>query len=220
MKYIWGNVKSFIMNKKSIFILMIFSVICSCIMIHFSYGLFQNYQLKKQYDLSDKREIALTLLGSFEEIEDPELNDDEYYLRADETSGHYVTLELLKKYLAEFENSFADKLNYIEATAVMDELPFRMEFSIKNRQIIKSDAFEKEVENNAMLESGRYFTEKEYENGERVAISWDYKHWNILSSPVSNRLAVDENTLRIQRKDYAVIGYGTIDDDRPTIPIS
>ena len=220
MKYIWGNIKSFFMNKKSIFILMIFSVVCSCIMIHFSYGLFQNYQLKKQYDLSDKREIAVTLLGSFKEIEDPELNDDEYYLRADETSDHYVTLELLKKYLAEFDDSFANRLNYIEATAVVDELPFRMEFSIKNGKVIKSDAFEKEVEDNAMLESGRYFTEEEYKNGERVAVSWDYKHWNILASPVSNRLAVDENTLRIQGKDYEVIAYGTIDNDRPTIPIT
>ena len=220
MNYIWCNIKSFFINKKPIFILMIFSVVCSCIMIHFSYGLFQNYQLKKQYDLSDKREIALTLLGTFEEIEDPELNEDEFYLKANETVGHYVTLELLKKYLAEFDDSFAEKLKYIEATAVVDELPFRMDFSIKNGMIIKSDEFEKEVEDNAMLESGRYFTEEEYQNGERIAISWDYLHWNTLASPVSNRLAVDKNTLRIQGKDYEIIAYGTIDNDRPTIPIT
>lgn len=189
-------------------------------MIYFSYGLFQNYQLKKQYDLSDKREIALTLQGSFEEIEDKELNKDEFYLKASETAEHYVTVELLKKYLAEFDDSFAEKLKYIEVTAVVDELPFRMDFSIKNGLIIKSDEFEKEVEDNAMLESGRYFTGEEYQNGERVAISWDYKHWNTLSSPVSNRLAVDENTMRIQGKNYEIIAYGTIDNDRPTIPIT
>lgn len=220
MNYIWCNIKSFFVNKKPIFILMLFSVICSCIMIHFSYGLFQNYQLKKQYDLSDKKEIALTLSGTFEEIADKELNADEFYLKTNETSDYYVTLELLKKYLAEFDDSFAEKLKYIEATAVVDELPFRMDFSIKNGLIIKSDEFEKEVENNAMLESGRYFTKEEYQNGKRVAISWDYRHWNTLSSPVSNRLAVDENTLRIQGKNYEIIAYGTIDNDRPTIPIT
>ncbi len=220
MNYIWCNIKSFFINKKPIFILTIFSVVCSCIMIHFSYGLFQNYQLKKQYDLSDKREIALTLQGIFEEIEDQELNEDEFYLKADEPSDHYVTLELLKKYLAEFDDSFEEKLRYIEATAVVDELPFRMDFSIKNGEIIKSDEFEKELEDNAILESGRYFTGEEYQNGEKVAISWDYKHWNTLSSPVSNRLAVDENTLRIQGKNYEIIAYGTIDNDRPTIPIT
>lgn len=189
-------------------------------MIHFSYGLFQNYQLKKQYDLSDKREIALTVLGTFEEIADKELNADEFYLKTNETSDYYVTLELLKKYLSEFDDSFAEKLKYIEATAVVDELPFRMDFSIKNGVIIKSDEFEKEVENNAMLESGRYFTKEEYQDGERVAISWDYLHWNTLSSPVSNRLAVDEDTLCIQGKNYKIIAYGTIDNDRPTIPIT
>lgn len=220
MNYIWCNIKSFFINKKTIFILTIFSVICSCIMIHFSYGLFQNYQLKKQYDLSDKREIALTLMGTFEETEDQKLNDDEFYLKADETLDHYVTLKLLKKYLAEFDNSFSEKLKYIEATAVVDKLPFRMDFSIKNGVIIKSDEFEKEVEDNAMLESGRYFTGEEYQNGERVAVSWDYQHWNTLASPVSNLLAVDENTLRIQGKNYEIIGYGTIDIDRPTIPIT
>lgn len=220
MIYILCNIRSFFINKKQIFILTFFSVICSCIMIHFSYGLFQNYQLKKQYDLSDQREIILTLQGIFEEVEDQELNDDEFYLKAEETSDHYVTLELIKKYLAEFENPFAEKLKYIEATAVVDELPFRMDFSIKNGAIIKSDAFEKELEDNATLESGRYFTGEEYQNGERVAISWDYFHWNTLSSPVSNRLAIDENTLRIQGKDYKIIAYGTIDNDRPTIPIT
>ncbi len=220
MKYIWYNLKSFYLKRPLILILIIFSVICSCIMIHFSYGLFQNYQLKKQYDLSDKREIALTLQGIFEEIADAGLNDDEFYLKANETADHYVTLKLFKKYLAEFDDSFAEKLKYIEATAVVEDLPFRMAFSIKNGEIIKSEEFEKEVENSAMLESGRYFTGEEYQHGERVAVSWDYKHWNTLASPVSNRLAVDENTMRIQGKDYKIIGYGTIDNDRPTIPIT
>lgn len=220
MNYIFRNIKSFFINKRLIFVLSIFSVLCSCIMIHFSYGLFQNYQLKKQYDLSDKREIALTLSGIFEEVTDQELNHDEFYLKAGETAEHYVTLELLRKYLTEFDDSFAEKLKYIEATAVVDELPFRMDFSMKNGVIIKSEEFEKEVEDNAMLESGRYFTGEEYQNGERVAICWDYKHWNTMSSPVSNRLAVDENTLRIQGKDYEIIAYGTLDIDRPTIPIT
>lgn len=220
MNYIWCNIKNFFINKKPIFILTIFSVICSCIMIHFSYGLFQNYQLKKQYDLSDKREIALALQGSFEEIPDEELNADQFYLRANETSDQYVTLELLKKYVSAFDDSFAENVKYIEVTAVVDELPFRMDFSIKNGRIIKSDEFEKEVEDNSMLESGRYFTGEEYQNGERVAICWDYHHWNTMSSPVSNRLAVDENTLRIQGKDYEIIAYGTIDNDRPTIPLT
>ena len=43
-------------------------------MIHFSYGLYQNYQLKKQYDLSDERKIVLTLQGDFDETSDNELN--------------------------------------------------------------------------------------------------------------------------------------------------
>ena len=77
MKYIWFNIKSFFIKKKLIFILSFFSIICSCIMIHFSYGLYQNYQLKKQYDLSDERKIVLTLQGDFDETSDNELNDDE-----------------------------------------------------------------------------------------------------------------------------------------------
>ena len=77
MKYIWCNIKNFFKHKKLIFILTVFSVICSCIMIHFSYGLYQNYQLKKEYDLSDEREIALSLQGDFDEESDKELNDDE-----------------------------------------------------------------------------------------------------------------------------------------------
>lgn len=189
-------------------------------MIHFSYGLYQNYQLKKQYDLSDKREIALTLQGNFEEIWDKELNDDESYFRPVDSAGSYVTVDLLKQYVAEFNNSFTDKLKYIEATAIVDKLPFRMDFSIKDGVIIKSDEFEKEVEDNAMLESGRYFTEEEYRKGEQVAICWDYFHWNTMSSPVSNRMAVDKKTLRIQGKNYNIIAYGTIDIDRPTIPIT
>lgn len=220
MKYIWRNIKSFFINKKLIFILTISSVICSCIMIHFSYGLYQNYQLKKQYDLSDEREISLSLQGNFEEITDSKLNEDESYLKPVDPSANYVTLALLKNYMAAFNNSFTDQLSYIEATAIVDQLPFRMDFSVKNGKIIKSDAFEKEIENNAMLESGRYFTDKEYREGERVAVCWDYFHWNTMSSPVSKRMAVDKNTLRIQGKDYKIIAYGIIDIDRPVIPVT
>ena len=220
MKYIWYNIISFFRYKKMIFFLVVFSVVCSCIMIHFSYGLFQNYQLKKQYDLSDKREISLTLLDNFEEVPDKGLNQDQFYLRASEKLDAYVTVELWKKFAAEFDNSFMEKLRYIETTAVVDELPFRLVFSVKDGEIVKSSDFEKEVEDNAMLESGRYFTEEEYRDGERVAVCWDYMHWNIMSSPVSNRMAVGEDTLRIQGKNYKIIGYGIIDDDRPTIPFA
>ena len=220
MKYIWRNIKNFFDNNKLIFILTISSVICSCIMIHFSYGLYQNYQLKKQYDLSDEREITLSLQGNFDEISDPGLNDDESYFKPVDSGNSYVTLHLLKKYMAEFGNSFTDKLKYIEVTAIVDQLPFRMDFSVKDGVITKSDAFEKEVEDNAMLESGRYFTDKEYRNGEKVAICWDYFHWNTMSFPVSKRMAIDKSTLHIQGNNYRIIAYGIIDIDRPVIPIT
>lgn len=150
-------------------------------MIHFSYGLYQNYQLKKEYDLSDEREIALSLQGDFDEESDKELNDDESYFKPVDSVDNYITMNLLKKYVAEFNNSFTDKLKYIEATAIVDQLPFRMNFSVKDGTIINSDEYEKEIENNAKLESGRYFTDKEYRNGEKVAICWDYLHWNTMS---------------------------------------
>lgn len=137
-----------------------------------------------------------------------------------DSAKSYVTVDLLKKYVAEFSNSYTDKLKYIEATAIVDKLPFHMNFSIKDGLIIKSDEFEKEVEDNAMLESGRYFTEEEYRKGEKVAICWDYLHWNTMSSPVSKRMAVDKKILHIQGKDYKIIAYGIIDIDRPVIPIT
>ena len=101
-------------------------------MIHFSYGLYQNYQLKKEYDLSDEREIALSLQGDFDEESDKELNDDESYFKPVDSVDNYITMNLLKKYVAEFNNSFTDKLKYIEATAIVDQLPFRMNFSEKD----------------------------------------------------------------------------------------
>ena len=108
-------------------------------MIHFSYGLYQNYQLKKEYDLSDEREIALSLQGDFDEESDKELNDDESYFKPVDSVDNYITMNLLKKYVAEFNNSFTDKLKYIEATAIVDQLPFRMNFSVKDGTIINSD---------------------------------------------------------------------------------
>lgn len=113
MKYIWCNIKNFFKHKKLIFILTVFSVICSCIMIHFSYGLYQNYQLKKEYDLSDEREIALSLQGDFDEESDKELNVMKVISNRCSVDN-YITMNLLKKYVAEFNNSFTDKLKYIE----------------------------------------------------------------------------------------------------------
>ena len=220
MKYIWYNIKSFFRYKRLIFFLVIFSVLCSCIMIHFSYGLFQNYQLKKQYDLSGQREIAFDLMDNFEEVPDEGLNQDQFYLKAPEKLDAYVTVDLWKKFAGELGDALAGKLRYIETTAVVDELPFRLAFSVKGGEIVKSADFEKEVVDNAMLESGRYFAEEEYRAGERVAVCWDYKHWNVLSSPVTNRMAVGRDTLRIQGKDFKIIGYGIIDNDRPTIPFA
>ena len=133
-------------------------------MIHFSYGLYQNYQLKKEYDLSDEREIALSLQGDFDEESDKELNDDESYFKPVDSVDNYITMNLLKKYVAEFNNSFTDKLKYIEATAIVDQLPFRMNFSVKDGTIINSDEYEKEIENNAKLEV--FYRQRISERGE------------------------------------------------------
>lgn len=146
----------------------VFSVICSCIMIHFSYGLYQNYQLKKEYDLSDEREIALSLQGDFDEESDKELNDDESYFKPVDSVDNYITMNLLKKYVAEFNNSFTDKLKYIEATAIVDQLPFRMNFSVKDGTIINSDEYEKEIENNAKLKVGGILQTKNIGTGRKL----------------------------------------------------
>ncbi|MCH5268509.1 MAG: ABC transporter permease [Lachnospiraceae bacterium] len=222
MKYIWCNIKNFYLNKKLIFFITIISVICSGIMIHFAYGLYQNFQLKKVYDISDQREVVVKLQDSFEQNPSPEFaeNGSDYYLLASDESADYVTLDLLKQYLTDLGDDFMENVSYIHATAVVDDLPFHCDFSVKNGEFIKSAGFEKYVNDNSKMQQGRFFTEEEYRNGERVAINWHFRYWTFAGSPVAKKLTIDENTMRIQNKIYKVIGYSYIDNDRPTIPIS
>ena len=70
MKYILKNLKALIKNEGMIFMLMIVCIISSSLIINFSYGLYQNYNVIKNESKSDLLAIASNDSGASDSCTD------------------------------------------------------------------------------------------------------------------------------------------------------
>ncbi len=221
MKYIYKNIKKFICNDSFMFALVILTVLVSCIMLHFSYGLYQSYMSEKEADASNQYSASLTFSYNFEEYNVDKYGDGQCEVKAPEGVTEFATVEMLKNFAKDLSNTFQEDLLTVETNAVVETYRLYSVFDILNGEIILSELYEENLKKGSKVSSGRFFSPEEFKEGEKVAIAFDKYNINVGNTPYMDKMLVEEDRyVLLGENKYKVIGWGSIDCDLPTIPIT
>lgn len=219
MKYIFLNLYQFIRRERLIFGLIVCSVISSSMVLHFAYGLYKNYQLKEEYKLYGQKELVIDLQDDFEYVP-VDNSEGAGNLIASGEEGDYVTVKMIKNFARQCKGELNNSLEYIEAVAVVDELPVKCDFGIKNGKIVNSSFYEKMLGESTSITKGRYFSHDEYRKGKAVALCFDLFTWNTEGSAVTKSIMKGKDSLILQGKTYRIVGCQIDSIDEPIVPLT
>ena len=189
MKYIFKNIKSFARDYTKIFVLMIVTIIASTLIIHLSYGMFREYKERKELSRSATNEIVFRLKSSY--ISSAEANADaggsltvvgdlnnQKYEKYDDVQD--LTAADIKKFAQEVDQEVAGKLLNIHTGILEGEYRFDTDFLIDHGKIVNSGDYGPDSLYNYQIgtttgnifQYGRYFSDREYAEGEKVCIMY------------------------------------------------
>lgn len=197
MRYVLKNIASFIHHEKVILSIMILCIFCSALIMNFSYGLYQNYNVQKTEAEYELNEFA------------PEI-----------ASGVELTKGDLKRYVESLSNETLNDMEVTYATAKLDGFPsdeygrFWMRFTINNGKYHVCETQKKNYENTGRITSGRFISNEEESTGKLVAIvTTKGGKWTKLSEAIRS----GDNTISIFGNSYEVVG--TYDGGTTQYPI-
>lgn len=221
MKYILKNIRSFAKDYTKIFVLMIVTIMASTLIIHLSYGMFREYKERKELSRSATNEIVFRLKSSY--ISSAEANADaggsltvvgdlnnQKYEKYDDVQD--LTAADIKKFAQEVDQEVAGKLLNIHTGILEGEYRFDTDFLIDHGKIVNSGDYGPDSLYNYQIgtttgnifQYGRYFSDREYAEGEKVCIMYgsqkkpegDYLKKNMTES----------GTVMIGGDEYEIIG--------------
>ncbi len=155
MKYIYKNIKSFFIEEKLIFNLVIICIFFSGIIFNFSFGIYHEFKRLSYEDIYGTKELCISFNGLW--------NDN-------------ITKGEMMKVISLLDEDITNDIDYIFIVGyfpgddIMVENKFEFHFAIRDGRI----TYVKDVYNNIVQlgfwVSGEYFTKSQYENGELVAL--------------------------------------------------
>ena len=221
MKYILKNIRSFAKDYTKIFVLLIVTIMASTLIIHLSYGMFREYKERTELSRSATTEIVFRLKGSYvaggQDSADGmgkltvmgDLNDQKYEKREDVPD---LTAADIKKFAKEVDQEVAGKLLNIHTGILEGEYRFDTDFLIDHGKIVNSGdygldslynyLFGTTTEN--IFQYGRYFSDKEYAEGDKVCIMYGFQ-----KKPEGEYLKknmTESGTVMIGGDEYEIIG--------------
>ena len=220
MKYIWSNIWNFMRKHTFLFLLLVLAISGSSIMIHMAYGLYQNYQLEKEYTLTSQNSIQITLRDNYKKTGEDVYLDSNYNWVAPEPLEDYVTVGDMKRFARKIENIYGDNLKYIISYPAADDLQFTCYYKIRDGKLVGSEEYALELKNKDILPEGRYFQMGEYNKSKNVALVWRDEDRPERVHKLVKKMMIDETHIQIQGKSYEIIGYHADEYAVPYVPIT
>ena len=220
MKYVFKNIKGLIKNDFYMFLLIIVTVAGSCFMIHFAYAMYQNFMVEKRSDLKG---INTLILEPDYELEKIDIHGDLGTCRYQKKNSiqQTGTVELLKDMARDMSLDMQNDIKCMSVTIVVDGYPMDCFFSVDNGKFVLSEDWIRNVKNNGIIHSGRIYSDKEFDAGEKVAVAFDVHYINVGNNPfMESMLSRDEKWVILGNEKYKVIGWGSTGVDAPYIPIT
>lgn len=212
MKYIFKNIIKFIRNDTQIFILVILTVIMSSFMLHFSYAVYQNYEIKKESVTEEQDYIYIDLTYDMERVD---IGHPAGMYKWADFEGDAITIDMLEACLKNIDEDVLNQIDNMYTEVSVDNIPLSMHFLFDDGKFIINDEIAK-----VCVSIGRYFSQEEFDNGEKVAMVFDYENINIGDNPLTEEMLYDESHIKIGDEIYEIIGYHHITVDTPLIPIT
>lgn len=192
---IYKNLIHMFRNERMITILILLSVFTSSLVLCFSYGLYQNYNVLIAEETGEYKELEIGLL-------------------TDEATGRYISPSQLAACVCDLSAETTDHiemfLTYTEMEPFVDAYAsrFQIRFCVENGQVVPCETFSDNIKTNGALISGSYFTAEQERNGEPVAII----NYTALDSTAGGStgyetiLSEDAKTITLRGISYTVIG--------------
>lgn len=192
MSYILKNITRFLKNERLIFCVIVICVLCSSLILNFSYGLYQNYNVKKT-----ESEIELnTIIPTIAE-------------------GCTLTKGDLQKYSMALTQDTLDAMEVIYGMAELDNFKAEdygemyMRYTIRKGRFQICEHTKESFERQGQLLTGRYITNEEEANGAYVALN---------SIEMGDTLSDGEGKIRLFGNDYTIIGTYKGASSLPIVP--
>ncbi len=207
MKYVLKNITSFIKTEKMIFILIIICVIASSFIINFSYGLYQNYNVVKGNETSELYSLEIPF------------NND--------LNGNYAEKKILRDTVLSFSDSLNENIDMYLVKPYSDIITedygsVYTRFAIKNGNFVPCEIFEENLKKFGNLISGKYFSEEQERNGDKVAL---VHAESTGGDDITRKLKINDETILFQDKEFKIVGiqalhglivpFESLNDDTP-----
>lgn len=199
MKYALKNLASFCKNERMVFLLTILSIFTSMTIILFAMGIYQNYRQELLDKESDTKELNITF-------------------SKDESTGEYVTQELLKNSLQELSNTttspcygmiIKEAVEGAEKEDTQNGYDYLTSYlTIDDGEIRRCDEVIDNFINSKLMVSGEWWSEAQEESGGLCAIvaAKDTEHASYSKSAYNDSyLSEDAKTIQLQDRDYQVV---------------
>lgn len=186
-KYMFKNIFSFFSENLMIFLLLIVSTIVSSVVIFFSYGIYQNYNLVLTYNETDPGNNAISI----------------YFNGVD---GEYVTKDDVLNCIYEIGNISAELKENVVLYTLEGELDggygTQLKFSYENGEIKYPETFIYNMYEEEFLIEGRFWTEYEDSNASRVLLISEMDE-----NSVGDELTIDGYTYEIIGRQFWSNGF-------------
>ncbi|MBR6872415.1 MAG: hypothetical protein IKN17_02790 [Ruminococcus sp.] len=229
------NLKSLIRNEPALFAVMLVCVFSSALLLCFSYGLYQNYNVKLIESNAEYKELTLEVnegktltkgeLCSFIEALPQEVTDNVWLFyvsaRVGSIADHRPVTDELRKQIADklgrhiMEDDEGNKLTFDENTDLSDwdGALFYFRFRYQNGAY---KLFDTSQVKGSLLSSGRMYSDEEYGSGAHVTISTDDIH---SGGDNGTAFLINGNKAWLWGEEYEIIG-NALANSIPTPPIT
>lgn len=204
LKYILKNFCSFFRDSKLVAVLAIVSVFVSSIVINFSYGLYQNYNVIIETDFAEGHDLMVV-----------------NFVNAGTEKEQYVNKKMLMECVEEVARKsveFRENVLVFSVNGILDGNLTTFSFGARDGHISISDDFVKNCRNNSII-SGDYWTDIDELEGNKVVLCYDNRK-GLDITPYTDSIIKDEDTLVINGDEYKIIGYQTWNIDGVMVPIN
>lgn len=200
MKYILKNIINFIKTDAFVFFISILTIFVSVTMIHFSYGIFQNYEYEKQNIESGAKDIGLSPTYECERVG--------YIVGEGGQNWHYnpsfenpITIGELKEFFMKLDPYLYPDITNISVRVCVDNYPILCCFGLSQDGFVTSS----EV-NQYMKIEGTRFIDEDFLTGVRVVHVSDY---NNEDAPRIEELLYekDNHYIMLDGELYEIIGF-------------
>lgn len=205
MKYLIKNLRSFFCNSNMVAALSIISVLVSAVIINFSYGIYQNYNVAVENETYKPGSETMWLVFMNEG------EDGRYASKGDVMDCIY--------YIEAHSDKLNGELVLFSIDGYMGEMPLHFSFAVKDGKLAVPTVLVNNLRKNGLLREN-YWGDTDEQLGNPVALCFDYIKYDN-DTPILDSIMIDEDTLVIDGKEYEIIGYMTWgNDDGATVPIN